>query len=122
MKHHLVARVPVADLCDSFGLHPTVFWRWQKEYIDNGANACDADGDTGRAKLERRIDELEQQFAKKHEVLSEPMEEHVPLNEGAVSKAGTNPVQIPDSCFRAVPWRIYKPHRYGILPQLTVSA
>jgi hypothetical protein len=30
-------KVPVSDLCDELGLQPTVFYRWQKEFFENGA-------------------------------------------------------------------------------------
>ncbi len=38
-KRHLVERVAVSDLCDEHGLHPTVFYRWQKEFFEKGASA-----------------------------------------------------------------------------------
>ena len=31
--------VPISDLCDERGLQPTVFYRWQKEFFENGAAA-----------------------------------------------------------------------------------
>jgi len=34
-----VGRVPISDLCDQLGLQPTVFYRWQKEFFENGAAA-----------------------------------------------------------------------------------
>ena len=33
------AGVPISDLCDELGLQPTVFYRWQKEFFENGAAA-----------------------------------------------------------------------------------
>ena len=39
LKKNLLEKVPVSDLCDQYGLHPTVFYRWQKEFFDNGARA-----------------------------------------------------------------------------------
>ncbi len=29
--------VPISDLCDELALQPTVFYRWQKEFFENGA-------------------------------------------------------------------------------------
>ena len=31
--------VPISDLCDELGLQPTVFYRWQKEFFENGTAA-----------------------------------------------------------------------------------
>ncbi|MFH1216892.1 MAG: transposase, partial [Pseudomonadota bacterium] len=39
LKRHLVDREPVSDLCDKYDLQPTVFYRWQKEFFENGASA-----------------------------------------------------------------------------------
>jgi len=33
--------VPISDLCDELGLQPTVFYRWQKEFFENGAPLSD---------------------------------------------------------------------------------
>ena len=29
--------MPISSLCDELGLQPTVFYRWQKEFFENGA-------------------------------------------------------------------------------------
>jgi len=79
LKKHLVDRVPLSDLCDQYGLHPTVFYRWQKAFFENGALAFNQRKDTDRVRLEKKIDSLEAKLSKKHEVLSELMEEHVAL-------------------------------------------
>lgn len=79
IKKHLVDRVPLSDLCDQYGLHPTVFHRWQKAFFENGAKAFDNRKDTEKAKLKQKISILETKLSRKHEVLSELMEEHVSL-------------------------------------------
>ena len=42
LRRHLLDKVPVSDLCDELGLQPTVFYRWQKEFFENGAAAFQA--------------------------------------------------------------------------------
>lgn len=79
LKRHLVEKATVSDLCDEYGIHPTVFYRWQKEFFEKGANALEGSRDTHSARLERQVAELEQKLRKKHEVLSELMEEHIAL-------------------------------------------
>jgi transposase-like protein len=39
LRRHLLDKVPVSDLCEEHGLQPTVFYRWQKEFFENGASA-----------------------------------------------------------------------------------
>jgi transposase len=37
LRRHLLDKVPVSDLYEELGLQPTVFYRWQKEFFENGA-------------------------------------------------------------------------------------
>ena len=39
LRRHLLDKVPVSDLCEELALQPTVFYRWQKEFFENGAAA-----------------------------------------------------------------------------------
>jgi transposase-like protein len=32
----LLEKEPISKLCDEVGLQPTVFYRWQKEFFENG--------------------------------------------------------------------------------------
>ena len=36
LRRHLLDKVPVSDLCEELSLQPTVFYRWQKEFFENG--------------------------------------------------------------------------------------
>jgi transposase len=79
LKRYLVDRVAVSDLCDEYNLQPTVFYRWQKEFFENGAASFEKT-DSSRKKAEKkRIEQLEAKLQIKNEVLSELMEEHVQL-------------------------------------------
>ena len=79
LKRYLVDRVAFSDLCDEYHLQPTVFYRWQKEFFENGAAAFEKT-DTSRKKAEqKRIEQLEAKLQTKNEVLAELMEEHVQL-------------------------------------------
>ncbi len=79
LKRHLVDRTPVSDLCDEYNLHPTVFYRWQKEFFEHGAAAFDRSTAKKKKQEDAKIQALEQKIQRKNEVLSELMEEHVKL-------------------------------------------
>jgi transposase-like protein len=79
LKQHLLEQVPVSDLCDKYGLHPTVFYRWQKEFFEKSAGVFENHRDIRSVRLEKKVAELEEKLARKNEVLSELMEEHVAL-------------------------------------------
>jgi len=79
IRRHLVERVPVSDLCQDQKLQPTVFYRWLKEFFENGAAAFRRESDRESQRDKERIAVLEAKLRKKDEVLSELMEEHVAL-------------------------------------------
>ena len=79
LKKHLVNKVAVSDICDQYGLHPTVFYRWQKEFFEKGVLFFQQSNDSRTVKLEREVKELKQKLVIKNEVLSELMEEHIAL-------------------------------------------
>ena len=78
LKRHLVEQMPVSDLCDKYQLQPTIFYQWQKQFFENGTAAFTQGKDPKRQETQR-IEQLEKKLQKKHEVLSELMEEHVKL-------------------------------------------
>jgi transposase-like protein len=80
LKEHLVEKTPVSQVCDKRGINPTAFYRWQKEFFENGAAAFEAGAPRadGRARqLEERIEKLTTKLARKDEVIAELMEDYV---------------------------------------------
>jgi len=77
LRRHLVDHVQVSDLCDEYSLQPTVFYRWLKQFFENGAAAFQGHENAEVKKLNKKIGQLEERLTKKHEVLSELMEEHL---------------------------------------------
>ena len=37
IRKQLLEKVPVSDLCDQYGFHPSVFYRWQKIFFEKGS-------------------------------------------------------------------------------------
>lgn len=79
LREHLVEKVPVSDLCDKHGLQPTQFYRWQKEFFENGAAAFEKGKDKAGKKLARENAALKAKISHKDEVIAEIMESHVAL-------------------------------------------
>jgi transposase-like protein len=82
LREHLVEKVAVSQVCDQHGLNPTMFYRWQKEFFENGTAAFEGpaprvDGRTRQ--LEERVQKLQAKLVRKDEVISELMEDHVRL-------------------------------------------
>jgi transposase-like protein len=81
LRWHLLDKVPVSDLCEELGLQPTVFYRWQKEFFENGASAFQSTARPHRQveEKQKRIEYLEKKVQTKDEVLAELMAEHIAL-------------------------------------------
>jgi len=78
LRRHLLEGTAVSALCDELGLQPTVFYRWQKEFFENGAAAFQAKARTDH-QGEQRIEFLQKKIQRKDEVLAELMAEHIAL-------------------------------------------
>jgi len=70
---------PISKLCDEVGLQPTVFYRWQKEFFENGDAAFRQKTRPNDSAEQERIAYLEKKIQTKDEVLAELMAEHVAL-------------------------------------------
>lgn len=79
LRRHLVDKVPVSDLCDEKGIHPTLFYKWQKEFFEHGAAAFERGNGTKERLLEKENKSLRAKIAHKDEVIAEIMESHVAL-------------------------------------------
>ena len=81
LRRYLVEKVAVSGLCEELQLQPTVFYRWLKEFFENGAAAFERQPRTGKQLdgQQRRVAALEQKLKTKNEVLAELMEEYVAL-------------------------------------------
>ncbi len=79
LRRHLLEKVPISDLCEEYGLHPTMFYRWQKDFFENGAMAFQQKARPNHQAEQERIEYLEKKIQTKDEVLAELMAEHVAL-------------------------------------------
>jgi transposase-like protein len=79
LRRHLLEHEPISKVCDEAGVQPTMFYRWQKDFFDNGAAAFQSKTRTNTAAEQERIEFLEQRIQRKDQVIAELMEEHVAL-------------------------------------------
>ena len=79
LRRHLLDKESVSKLCDELARQPTVFYRWQKEFFENGAAAFQTNNRGRRQPEQERIERLERKIQTKDEVLAELMAEHMAL-------------------------------------------
>jgi transposase-like protein len=80
LRLHLLEHKPISDICDQYGLNPTVFYRWQKQFFEQGAAAFERNknGSADR-KLEKENARLKAKLSNKDEVIAELAADHVRL-------------------------------------------
>ena len=59
---HLLEKVPISDLCEQHKLQPTVFYRWQKQFFEQGARTFDGVINRNHLSQEEKILNLEQKL------------------------------------------------------------
>jgi transposase len=82
LRQHLVEKIPISEVCEKNGIAVNLFYLWQKTFFENGTaafTAHDKRRKTDPDAKDRTIADLEARRQRKHEVLSERMEEHVQL-------------------------------------------
>jgi transposase len=82
LREHLLDKVPVSDICEKNGIAVNLFYSWQKTFFENGEAAFtvnDKRRKTATDAKDKQIADLQAKLLRKHEVLSEVMEEHVQL-------------------------------------------
>jgi transposase len=82
LRAHFLEKTPVSDLCEQHGLAVNLFYNWQKQFFANAQAAFTANDKRRKQDTDtkdRTIAALEDKLRRKHEVLSELMEEHVQL-------------------------------------------
>src|SRR5205807_9713655 len=79
LRRHLLDKVAASDLSEELVLQPTVFYRWQKEFFENGAAAFQTPERPRRQAEEKqkRSEFLEKKVQNKDEGLAELMAEQI---------------------------------------------
>ena len=79
LRLHLLEKTPVSEICEEHRIHPTLFYRWQKEFFENGAAAFTATKAPKSDVRDQKISDLERKLVGRDEGLAELMMEHVKL-------------------------------------------
>jgi len=90
LRRHLLDHVPVSQLCDEYHLQPTLFYRWQKQFFEQGDAAFVATSSASKTNptvLEQKVSSLEEKLKRKNEVVAELLEEHVQLKKSINGEA-----------------------------------
>jgi len=84
LREHLINKVPVSGLCDQHGIHPTLFYQWQKNMFENMPLIFESKKGTEVSRLRRQNDELKAKLSHKDMVIAEIMEEYVAIKKNSL--------------------------------------
>ena len=68
LRLHLLEQVPISEICQKQGIHPTMFYQWQKALFENAAAALE--GQRGSRSTNRQRQAIENKLKRKDEVLA----------------------------------------------------
>ena len=79
LRRHFLENVPISNLCDEYGIHPTIFYRRWQGFFENGEVAFERQSDSHTKALEKKIARLEEKITYKDGVIAEIVQDHVQL-------------------------------------------
>jgi transposase len=81
LKKHLAEKVPVAELCREYDIHPSQFYGWQAQLFDKmlAAFSSEKPRESQHKQLESKVELLEAKLAKKDAVIADISESYVQL-------------------------------------------
>ena len=80
LRLHLLEGQPVSDLCEKHGIHPTMFYSWQKQLFEKGTAAFTPQSPSRSvSRVQSKLASLEHKLKDKDEIIAEIMGEHVKL-------------------------------------------
>jgi len=79
IRKHLLEQTPISDICDDLNITTTLFYRWQKEFFENGSRAFTKDDDSNLKKAEKENSQLKATTSQKNDVIAELVAENLNL-------------------------------------------
>jgi transposase len=76
---HLQDQIDISVICSELSIHPNVFYRWKKQFLDSAPLAFSTTDKARERQIKRQITELELKIQKKDSIIAELMEEYTNL-------------------------------------------
>lgn len=76
LRLHLLEGQTISEICEKEGIHPTLFYQWQRTFFENGAAAFSSPR-TATSGSEKKIEALQDKLKRKDEVIAEIMEDFI---------------------------------------------
>ena len=78
LREHLKNKVPVSELCEKYGIHPNLFYTWEKQLFEGGIEIFNRGrSKNGAGKESLLIRKLKEKVQRKEEVIAWLTEENI---------------------------------------------
>ena len=77
LREHLEQNRSIADVCETYRVHPNQLYRWKKELFEKAAQLFSSKKDQLQA--QKTIARLEQQLTDRNEIIAELLQENLKL-------------------------------------------
>src|SRR5215211_4314553 len=77
LRLHLLEGTAVSEICQREGIHPTLFYQWQRTFFENGAAAFSSPRTETKSTAAEKIESLESRIKRKDEVIADIMEDFI---------------------------------------------
>jgi transposase len=82
LREHLIDHLPVSDVCEKHGIHPTLFYQWQKTLFENLPSLFDRKTGKPIKADNSQIESLRRKLTHKDEVIATIMEDFIAVKKG----------------------------------------
>ena len=80
LREHLKNKVPVSEVCEKYGIQPTMFYKWEKQLFEGWIDTFSQNNSkNGTTKEATRLKKMKETVQKKDEVISWLTEENIKL-------------------------------------------
>src|SRR3954470_13416482 len=77
LRLHLLEGIAVSGICEREGIHPTLFYQWQRTFFENGAAAFSSPRTGATSGTDKKVEALQSRLKRKDEVIAEIMEDFI---------------------------------------------
>lgn len=78
VKRHLVDKETVSSVCESLGIGPNLFYKWQQQLFTEGATVFEKDASPNKAE-QAKVSKLEATLQQRENALAELLTDHIKL-------------------------------------------
>jgi len=77
LREHLKNKVPISQLCEKYGIHPNLFYKWEKQFFEGAINTFANSSKSNRKNSKE--EHLKQKIARMQEVITELTQENITM-------------------------------------------